>query len=151
MSAQIIDLAEARSRKTTPDGEKRLLSNTTPSKKTKPSGKERFQFWTGASGARYVHTVYDLLTCPTLPASNFMLVKCDADGAPEILSIGQLSNSATSLNLAEIRRRGAKLGATEVHIHLLADDAKQAMKIQQDLQAGHLNSGWSTEKTASVH
>lgn len=151
MSAQIIDLAEARARKSTSNGEAQLLSNITPSKQEKPTGNERFQFWTGASGARYVHTVYSLLTCPTLPASNFILIKRDADGEPNVLSIGQLTNSATSLNLAEIRRRGAELGATEVHIHLLADDSKHAMSIQQDLQAGHLGSNWSSEKTAWAH
>jgi len=151
MSAQIIDLAEARARKTTSSSETQLLTKTTPSKSEKPTGKERFQFWTGASGARYVHTVYSLVTCPTLPASNFMLIKRDADGEPDVLSIGQLTNSATSLNLAEVRRRGAELGATEVHIHLLADGAKQAMSIQQDLQAGHLGSNWSSEQTAWAH
>ncbi len=151
MSAQIIDLSEARARKTTPDGETRLVFHTKPSPKARPFGKERFQFWTGASGARYVHTVYDLLTCPTLPASNFMLISREKDGEPEILTIGRLTNSATSLNLAEVRRRGAELGATEVHIHLLADDAAAARKIQHDLQAGHLCSDWPNEKTAWAH
>lgn len=150
MSAQIIDLAEARARKTT-DGETRLVAQSTSSRKALPTGKERFQFWTGASGARYVHTVYDLLTCPTLPASNYMLIKRETAGNPEILSIGQLKNSATSLNLAEVRRRGAELGATEVHVHLLANNASEAKKIQHDLQAGHLNSDWPNEKTAWAH
>lgn len=151
MSAQIIDLAEARARKTTDDGARRLGSHAHRAITSKPSGKERFQFWTGASGARYVHTVYDLLTCPTLPASNYMLIKRDNDGDPEILSIGQLTNSATSLNLAEVRRKGAQLGATEVHIHLLAEDASAAQDVQYDLQAGYLNSDWADEKTAWAH
>jgi len=151
MSAQIIDLAEARARTTTQSGGTRLVNVTKPSKKAQPSGKERFHFWTGASGARYVHTVYDLLTCPTLPASNFMLIKRDKDGEPEVLSIGQLSNSATSLNLAEVRRKGAELGATEVHVHLLADDTAAARQVQNDLQTGHLNTDWQNEKTAWAH
>ena len=151
MSAVIIDLAEARERKQSAGGHAHFEPCDAPSTFTQPmtpTGRERFQFWTGASGKRYVHTVYDLLNCPTLPASNYMLVKRSADGELDVLAIGQVSNQATSLNLAEIRRHGAELGASEVHIHLLADDAVDAKHIQHDLQTGYLNATWPDEKSA---
>lgn len=158
MTAQIIDLAQARAeRHSTSDRTSgdldatRSIANALSHAPDAPSGKERFQFWTGESGRRYVHTVYDLLTCPTLPKSNYMLVKRDADGEPLTLSIGCLTNSAASLNLAEVRRLGAQLGATEVHVHLLADDAQDSKFIQHDLQAGYLRDTWQTEKTASLN
>lgn len=152
MSAEIIDLAEARARKQSTVSAPHLVSETIASAITaQPTSKERFQFWTGASGKRYVHTVYDLISCPTLPTSNYMLVKRDDDGEVEVLAIGHLSNSATSLNLAEVRRRGAELGASEVHVHLLASDTADAIQVQHDLQTGHLNTTWPAERTAWAH
>jgi hypothetical protein len=40
------------------------------------------------------------------------------------------------LNLAEVRHRAAKLGASEVHVHLIADSEAERMLIEMDLQAG---------------
>lgn len=94
------------------------------------------QFWRGASGRRYVHTIFDLITCPRLPACVYMLVRCDLEGRRHVLRIGTVSAEAWSLNLAEIRHRGAQLGASEVHAHLLAVDAAARSRIATDLQAG---------------
>lgn len=95
-----------------------------------------FQFWRGASGKRYVHTIFDLITCPRLPACAYVLVRRDAAGNRRALRIGTVSAEAWSLNLAEIRHRAAQLGANEVHAHLLCDDAARRGKIAADLQAG---------------
>lgn len=99
----------------------------------------RFLFWHGASGRRYVHTVYSLLECPELPPSNYVLAKHDAEGTRTALRIGRVTNAAPSLNLAEIRRMAADLGADEVHIHLLAGDTKQARLVEFDLRAGQFD------------
>ncbi len=105
----------------------------------------RFEFWTGASGNRYVHTTYPFLTCPALPAGNYILVHRSTDGRCKPLAVGRTSNQAQSLNLAEIRRLGASLGANEVHVHLLADDTKKAESIEYDLHAGCFGPlRWST-------
>lgn len=97
---------------------------------------QRFHFWSGASGRRYVHTVYSLVECPAMPAGNYVLVHRDTDGRRHVLAIGRIGHAAASLNLAEIRRRGAKLGANEVHVHLLAPNAKLSRLIETDLRAG---------------
>lgn len=55
-----------------------------------------------------------LLECPPLGPGNYVLVRRHADGAV-ILQLGRLASDAPSLNLALIRRRGAELGANEVH------------------------------------
>lgn len=155
MSAEIICLAEVRALKTTNPATLPAALNADFSggraHQDRELVEESYQFWTGASGKRYVHTVYDLLTCPALPAANFMLVRKDASGVANVLSIGRVSNSASSLNLATIRRQGAKLGATEVHVHLLADDTATAQFIERDLQAGYLAQSWPEEKTAWAH
>ncbi len=95
-----------------------------------------FQFWRGVSGRRYVHTIYDLVTCPRLPACTYVLVRRDASGKRHPLRIGTVSAQAWSLNLAEIRHRAAQLGANEVHAHLIASDAATRSRIAADLQAG---------------
>lgn len=97
---------------------------------------ERFHFWIGASGRRYVHTIYSLVECPTLPAGNYILAHRDTEGRRIVLAVGRVGNAAASLNLAEIRRRGAQLGANEVHVHLLAANAKLSRLIESDLRSG---------------
>jgi hypothetical protein len=99
----------------------------------------QFQFWFGASGRRYVHSVFSLIGCPELPRANYMLVRCDADGRRTVLRIGRTLHAAASLNLAEIRHRGAKLGANEVHVHFLPGTEQQRRAIETDLRAGHFS------------
>lgn len=101
----------------------------------------RFMFWSGASGKRYVHSIYALTECPDLPAANFVLTRRNADGRRAVLAIGRVTNSSSSLNLAEIRQRGAQLGATEVHVHLLATDAREMRNVEFDLRTGQYRAG----------
>ncbi|KUO62686.1 MAG: hypothetical protein APF80_10275 [Alphaproteobacteria bacterium BRH_c36] len=96
------------------------------------------QFWIGASGARYIHTIHSLLYCPELPAVNYLLVRRDSLGVQTVLAAGHTAHYAPSLNLAEIRRHGATLGANEVHVHMLADNVSSAKVIEQDLKAAQL-------------
>lgn len=102
---------------------------------------DRFLFWAGASGKRYVHTIHSLIECPELPAANFVLVRRDDDGRRAILAIGRVMSTCAALNLAEIRQRGAQLGAHEVHVHLLALDAQDAKRIEFDLRTGQFRTG----------
>jgi len=131
MSARIIDLAAFRAQRMQ---ECEVLE--APEKKLAEAN--RFHFWTGASGKRYVHTVYELFECPPLPAANYVLVRREPGARRKVLSIGRVGNSVASLNLAEIRQRGAELGADEIHVHLLADSAKLAKLIEFDLRTGQI-------------
>jgi hypothetical protein len=74
--------------------------------------------WRGASGRRYTHSVYSLIECPPLPKAVFLLVRRDADGMRTVLHVGMAASDADSLNLAQVRQRGAQLGANEVHVYL---------------------------------
>jgi hypothetical protein len=129
MVARIIELALYRAQRT-------LAEDEQAERASRAKEHTRFHFWSGASGKRYVHSVYDLLECPPLPAANFVLVRRRANGRAEALSIGRVANGAPSLNLAEIRQRGAELGADEVHVHLLADNSKLGKLIEFDLRTG---------------
>ncbi len=92
-----------------------------------------FTFWRGATGTRYVHTIYSLIQCPELPAANVLLVHRHESGRTEVLHVTSVEHAAQSLNLAEIRYTAARLGANEVHVHLLAATAAEREAIARDL------------------
>lgn len=133
MASRIIDLAEVR-RERSGFAQDAVAAAATPARAVT----ERFHFWSGASGQRYVHTVYSLLDCPAVPAANYVLVRRDASGACHALALGRVSEEAPSLNLAQIRQHGAELGATEVHVHLLAGTARQGKLVEFDLKSALL-------------
>ena len=56
-----------------------------------------------------------LLACPPLNPGNYVLVRREPEGGATLLALGRLVSHTPSLNLAMIRRRGAELGANEVH------------------------------------
>ena len=97
------------------------------------------QFWIGASGGRYIHTVHSLIDFPEIPRVNYLLVRKEECGFQTVLAAGHTTHHARSLNLAEIRRLGATLGANEVHLHMLASDETQAKVIEHDLRASQLH------------
>jgi hypothetical protein len=143
MGARIIELAAFRAQ--------RSEASDAPARSITTDEASRFHFWTGASGKRYVHTVYELVECPPLPAANYVLVRREANGRRQILSIGRVSDAAPSLNLAVIRRRGAELGADEVHVHLLADTAKLSKLVEFDLRTGQVEADLARLSGSSVH
>ena len=96
----------------------------------------RCQFWRGASGRRYVHTVYSLIECPPVPQATYVLARRNDDGSRQVLHIASGESSAPTLNLAEIRRTGATLGANEVHVHFLAETESQRQLVTFDLRVG---------------
>jgi len=100
---------------------------------------QAFHYWRGASGRRYLHSVYSLVGCPALPQANFILVRRHEAGSREALAFGNTKDGAMSLNLARLRHEGAKIGANEVHIHLLADTARARTFVEADLTAAHLH------------
>lgn len=93
-----------------------------------------FHFWRGTSNRRYVHIVHDLFDCPELGATNYVLVRVEANGRRTPLRIGRTTSRHGSENLAEIRAHAARLGAREVHLHVLADDVHDQTVVQWDLQ-----------------
>jgi hypothetical protein len=144
MGARVIQLAEIRARRSAPKPEFVTADSATELN-------DRFHFWSGASGRRYVHSVYDLVDCPEVPAANFLLVHRDGAGRRSVLAIGHLTNEVGSLNLAEIRHRGARLGANEVHVHLLAPSAQQRRMVELDLRAGQIDHDGEQRISATRH
>jgi hypothetical protein len=116
---------------------------------SKEHSAQAFQFWCGSSGQQYVHSVFGLIGCPELPRVNYLLIRREASGRYKILHVGRTEHEAASLNLAEIRHRGAKLGANEVHVHFLAGDQRERRSVERDLRAG-LFSELGAERSASL-
>lgn len=130
MGARVIHLAEVRGRRPSP-------KQASVAQFDDASSQNKFHFWAGATGRRYVHTVYSLIECPELATGNILLVYRDAQGRRSVLAVDHLAERAPSLNLAEIRHRAARLGANEIHVHLLAENAHQARLVEVDLRAAH--------------
>lgn len=129
MSAEIIQLADVRARRF----DVKVAEPETDASAQCEIG-AKFHFWTGASGKRYVHTVYSLFDCPAVAAANYVLVRRKGVTQRVVLAIGRLQSDCAGLNLAEIRQRGATLGADEVHIHLLATSASESHAVEIDLR-----------------
>ena len=139
MTARVIQFApaaEARARRAMPIHEAAQLDGA-------GDLASRFHFWTGGTGRRYVHTVYSLVECPALVSGNYILVHCGEDGQRTVLAIGSAHHAAATLNLADIRQRGAELGANEVHIHLLASTSRASKLVEFDLRSGQMNGALS--------
>lgn len=94
-----------------------------------------FEFWSGASGRCYVHSVFSLQSCPELPQANFMLVLRHEDGSRDVRHVGRTTSRSPSLNLAHIRQLGAELAANEVHVHFLGTDERCRSLIAFDLES----------------
>ena len=135
MSAHVIDFASAsaRRRRIGKSGANRAVEQIAV--RPAPVLEHDFKFWTGASGKRYVHTLYGLIDCPEVDNCNVLLVRRDADGRRQVMHVGRLEHDAPSLNLAEIRHLGATLGVNEVYVHLLAETSRQRSFVEIDLQA----------------
>jgi hypothetical protein len=93
-----------------------------------------FHYWRGASGKRYFHLVYSLIGCPAPPRANYVFVRREDDGTRVALAFGQTQDDAESLNRAHLRHEGAKRGANEVHLHLLADTPQARVAVEADLR-----------------
>jgi len=141
MAARILNIAPVRHRKPTPQPVALGVPQDLPS---------RLHFWRGASAKRYVHTVYSLIECPPLPRAIYLLVHRDKDGQRKVLHIGHGGSDAPTLNLAQVRQRGAQLGANEVHVHFLADTDEQRRLLMCDLRAGQFGELRSEPTRASA-
>ena len=109
---------------------------------------QAFHYWRGISGLRYLNSVYSLIGCPALPQANYILVRRYDDGRREALAFGQTKDDTATLNLAHLRHEGAKRGANEVHIHLLAATAEARLEVETDLAAAHVERVTATATAA---
>jgi hypothetical protein len=90
--------------------------------------KDRFWYWRGASGRKYIHSVYAADLCPPLPGATYVLVR-RAGTLRVALAAGRLSEWSGNLP------PGFALDGCELHVHLMARDDADAECIADDLAA----------------
>jgi hypothetical protein len=94
----------------------------------------RFWYWHGASGRRYIHSVYRPETCPPLPGAVFLAVK-SLGNLRTVLGAGRFAGLWDVNIPAGDTAHWESLGANEIHVHLLSRDETEARVIAADLQA----------------
>lgn len=91
------------------------------------------QTWQGLSGRHYTHTIYKLVGCPAPVAANWVLVRRSESGQFEALATGYTRSDVASVNLAEIRHQGARLGASEVHLDYSFDSERENARVASEI------------------
>lgn len=95
-----------------------------------------FCTWLGASGRRYICSVYPLDAPPPVDWRRALVAAVRHDGAgARILFLFQPGPAAESDNFRWWTRRGTSCGAQEWHVHLLAETAEERAFILRDLSA----------------
>jgi len=91
---------------------------------------DRFWYWRGASGRKYIHSIYPWGDCPPVPGAVFVAVK----------RLGSLRVAVAVARFASIWDEACaafrSLDADEVHVHLLARDSSHADAVLADLTRG---------------
>lgn len=95
---------------------------------------ERFWYWRGASGKKYIHSVYAASACPPLPGAVYVAVRRIGQ-LRTVTAMGRFSPfwDGTSSELADV-------DADEIHVHLLARDDVAANVVLDDLQEAFVES-----------
>ncbi len=98
-----------------------------------PGLQDRFWYWQGASGAKYIHSVYAPDQCPPLPGAVYVGVK--RHGSLLVaLCVGRFKPFWDGTLARHDLARLAALGADEIHVHLLAKSPALADAIHADLK-----------------
>lgn len=88
---------------------------------------DRFWYWCGASGERYIHTIYQAGLCPPIAGAVFVRVMV-REGQRLALAVGRFGPDG-SIPL------GRSDGEEEIHVHLLARGDAAAEQVRRDLDA----------------
>ena len=90
---------------------------------------ERFWYWRGVSGKKYIHSIYAADACPPLPGAIYVAVR-RIGHLRTAIAVGRFSpfwDGAFS--------QFAGVDADEIHVHLLARDNSAANAVLSDLKA----------------
>jgi hypothetical protein len=103
-----------------------------------PGLQDRFWYWHGASGRKYIHSVYAPDCCPPLPGAIYVAVR--REGSLRIaLSVGRFTPFWDGVMMSSEAAHVARLGIDEIHVHLLAKSAIAAEDVLADLRDAMLS------------
>lgn len=89
---------------------------------------DRFWYWRGASGRRYIHSIYAADSCPPLPGAVYVAVR-RVGNSREGLAAGRFPCFLEAFSSA-----ASGLEADEIHVHLLARNEADAKAVLADLE-----------------
>jgi len=95
--------------------------------------RDRFWYWRGKSGTRYIHSIYSPGNCPPLPGAIFVMVQKLANGKRVALDVGRFSEDWDYVEGSLDERCGGLTRIDEIHVHLLAPSDDGAEGIVRDL------------------
>ena len=95
--------------------------------------RDRFWYWRGKSGTRYIHSIYSPDNCPPLPGAIFVMVQKLANGKRVALDVGRFSENWDYVEGSLTERCGSLTRIDEIHVHLLAPSDDGAEGIVRDL------------------
>ncbi len=100
---------------------------------------ERFWYWRGASGKKYIHSVYVPGACPPLPGAIYVAVR-RIGNLRTVIAVNRFSPFWDGTFSAH-----ENMDADEIHVHLLARDNSAAEAVLNDLKSafGEGSSGGS--------
>jgi hypothetical protein len=92
--------------------------------------------WRGRSGRRYVVGVHPLDEAHVLDVTDAVLlaVKRDRDGTAHVIDVATAGSRPSGEARARWMALALKQGATEMHVHRLAEDDAERRAIIEDLQ-----------------
>ena len=95
---------------------------------------ERFRSWQGASGRRYIFSVFDPVSCPAYCDAVLIVAAVDAKGWAKPLAVVDTGPFPEPL-LARIAKSFSGAGGPrrEFHLHLLANNAAERRAVLRDL------------------
>lgn len=103
-----------------------------------PGLQDRFWYWHGASGRKYIHSVYEPDCCPPLPGAIYVAVR--RKGKMRIaMAVGRFTPFWDGVLMSSEAAHVARLGIDEIHVHLLAKTAIDAEDVLADLRDAMLS------------
>ena len=101
-----------------------------------PEFVDRFWYWQGASGRRYIHSIYTPGNCPPLPGAIFVAVHRFHDGRRLALETGRFDDDRDFARTAGGEFSCGLRRVDEIHVHLLAGSHEEAGAVLADIEAG---------------
>jgi hypothetical protein len=101
----------------------------------------RFHAWWGASGRRYVCSVFHVESSevdfglPDFAEAIVLAVASDADGHRRLLSLGHFEAATEAAARQQFVAAAIAAGATEWHIHLMTVDDEERRAVARDLES----------------
>jgi hypothetical protein len=95
---------------------------------------ERFWYWRGASGRKYIHSVYEPELCPPLPGAIFVAVR-RTGSLRTAISCGRFAPFWDGAMANQVLGQLSSSGVNEIHVHLLAREPEDATRVLADLDS----------------